>query len=128
MFFVRINTIYIYTSGEVAPQIYMDGTCLTCSGNVELTRDDRETIKVTCRVDNVSSIPEISFDDPAIQETCRLSTAISNEIGYTKLCEGVITFEGNPRFGVSCSADYGDQKYVAPIVFFVMPQKSKFQP
>ena len=62
-------------------------------------------------VDNVSSIPEMSFDDPAIQETCRPGTAISNEkAGYTKLCEGVITFEGSPRFGVSCSAVYGDQK------------------
>ena len=121
--------IYITTSGEVQPQIYMDGTCLTCSGNVELIRDDRKTVKVTCRVDHVSSIPEISFESPAIQETCRLGTAMSNEkAGYTKLCEGVITFEGSLRFGVSCSADYGDQKYVAPIVFFVMPQKSKFQP
>ena len=121
--------IHITTSGEVAPQIYMDGTCLTCSGNVELIRDDRKTVKVTCRVDNVSSIPEISFESPAIQETCRLGTAMSNEkAGYTKLCEGVITFEGNRRFDVSCSAVYGDQMYVAPIVYFLMPQKCKFQP
>ena len=119
--------IYITTSGEVAPHIYMNGTCLTCSGNVELIRDDRKTVKVTCRVDNVSSIPEISFEDPAIQETCRLANAISNEkAGYTKLCEGVITFEGSLEFGVSCSAVYGDQKYVAPIVYFLMPKKSKF--
>ena len=121
--------IYITTSGEVAPQIYMDGTCLTCFGNVDLIRDGRQTVKVICRVDNVSSIPEISFDDPAIQETCMPGNAIPNEkASYTKLCEGVITFEGSLEFGVSCSADYGDQKYVAPIVFFVMPQKSKFQP